>query len=68
MEKVLKKEIARETQSVETIEQLEIITCKQKNLEIVLGCIKLLKKKKNWKKVSKIEEGVKKLKEQLEEL
>lgn len=28
LEKVLKKEIARETQSVETIEQLEIITCK----------------------------------------
>lgn len=27
LEKVLKKEIARETQSVETVEQLEIITC-----------------------------------------
>ena len=68
LEKVLKKEIAREAQSVETIEQLETITWKQKNLEIISGCIKLLKKKKNWKKVSKIEDGVKKLKEELEEL
>lgn len=68
LKRILKKEIDRETPLVETIGQLERINSKERELEIISNCIELIKKKKNWKKVSKIEDGVKKLKEELEEL